>query len=148
VPQAGGADPDGVGAGELALARELRRLLGRDPPPVSATVWTGPIFHGHSHAVSVRLRRPLAPDEARGLLAKAPGVKVVDSPAEGVYPMPMLAVNDDAVLVGRIRRVPSEERGLALLVTGDNLRRGAVTTALAVARSLVGRGLVPVPPHR
>jgi aspartate-semialdehyde dehydrogenase len=75
-------------------------------------------------------------------------VKVVDSPAEGVYPMPMLAVNDDAVLVGRIRREPGEERGLALLVTGDNLRRGAATTALAVARSLVGRDLVPVHPHR
>jgi aspartate-semialdehyde dehydrogenase len=152
VPQAGAVGPEGISAGERDVARELRRLLGADPgsapPSVSATVWVAPLFHGHSHAVSLRLRRTLAPDEARGLLSKAPGVKVLDAPMEGVYPMPMLAVNDDSVLVGRIRGDPGHDRVLHLLVTGDNLRRGAAATAVSVARSLTGRGLLPLHPHR
>jgi aspartate-semialdehyde dehydrogenase len=68
-------------------------------------------------------------------------VKVLDSPSEGVYPMPMLAVNDGAALVGRIREDPSQENGLDLIVAADNLHRGAATTALAIARLLAEKHL-------
>ena len=100
-----------------------------------------PVFYGHLHALSVKLRRPLPVGEAREVLRKAPGVKVLDAPREGVYPMPMLAVNDDAVLVGRLRADPSQEHGLELLVAGDNLRQGGAATAVEIAKLLAEQHL-------
>jgi aspartate-semialdehyde dehydrogenase len=91
--------------------------------------------------VSVRTRRPLPAAEARALLAAAPRVKVLDTPGESVYPMPMLAVNDEAVLVGRIRDDATQENGLALFVAGDNLCQGGAAAAIRVARLLAERHL-------
>jgi aspartate-semialdehyde dehydrogenase len=65
-------------------------------------------------------------------------VKVLDAPAERVYPMPMLSVHDESALVGRIREDPTQENGLDLFVVGDNLRLGAAVNALAIARLLAG----------
>ena len=64
-------------------------------------------------------------------------MKVIDAPAERVYPMPMLAVNDDSVLVGRVRDDPSQENGLDLFVVADNLRRGAAGNAVRIAEAWV-----------
>jgi aspartate-semialdehyde dehydrogenase len=74
--------------------------------------------------------------DARELLRAAPGVKVLDAPAEGIYPMPMLAVNDDAVLVGRLR---ARDDGLDLVLAGDNLRLGGAASAIGAARLLAER---------
>ncbi len=141
VPQVGALGAGGAAEEERRLVEETRRLLGARAPLVSATALQVPLFHGLAQTVNVRTARPLGAEAARGLLRAAPGVKVLDLPAEGVYPMPMLAVNDDAVLVGRIREDPSQAHGLDLVVAGDNLRRGAATTALGVARLLLVAGL-------
>ncbi len=143
VPQVGALAADGSTDEERRLAAETRRLLGDGAPRISATALHVPLFYGVSQTVNVRTARTLSATAARDALRGARGVKVVDDPAQGVYPMPMLAVNDDAVLVGRIRDDASQERGLDLVIAGDNLRRGAAATALGVAELLLERHVAP-----
>ena len=80
--------------------------------------------------------RPLSVEEARRLLRKAPGVRVVDEPSAGRYPLSIDAAGRDEVLVGRLRRDESVPNGLALWVSGDNLRKGAATNAVQIAELL------------
>ncbi len=137
VPQVGAFLADGSTEEEAAVGSELRRLLAEAALPVSATAVRVPVFYGHGLVVNVRTRRPLPAEAARAALRAAPGVKVIDAPAERVYPMPMLAVNDDAVLAGRIRGDGASEAGLDLFVVADNLRRGAAGNAVRIAEAWV-----------
>jgi aspartate-semialdehyde dehydrogenase len=132
---------------ERKVMAETRKILGVSESElgISATCARVPVFVGHSESINVQTREPLAPDDCRALLASAPGVVVVDAPAEGVYPLPTAAAGRDEVLVGRIRRDPSHERCLNLWVVGDNLRKGAATNAVQVAELLHARGLIRVP---
>lgn len=141
VPQVGAFGATGATEDEERLVEETRRLLGRPALPVSATSVRVPLFHTHSLTVNVVTERPLEPEAARELLRKAPGVKVVDDPANAIYPMPLLAAAEDEVLAGRIRRDPSHPRGLELFLVVENLRKGA-TSAVQVAELLVERGLL------
>ncbi|MGC4000830.1 MAG: aspartate-semialdehyde dehydrogenase [Anaeromyxobacter sp.] len=136
VPQVGTFGPDGRTAAEGALPGELRRVLGAPGLAASATAVRVPVFYGLTAVIGVTLARPLAPDEARTLLRAAPGVKVLDAPGDGIYPMPMLTVNDDAVLVGRVRADPSHPRGLELVLVTDELRQGVAVNAVRVAERL------------
>jgi aspartate-semialdehyde dehydrogenase len=141
VPQIGAFDVGGDGAstGEQELVREARAILGAPSLPIGATAIRVPVFYGHSLAIDLRTERPLSVAAAREALRAAPGVKVVDDPAERVYPMPMLAVNDDAVHAGRIRVDPSQENGLELFAVGDDLRTGGATNLVRVALLLAER---------
>ena len=141
VPQAGAFGPSGASEEELGLTVELARVLGPPFFRIAATVVRVPVFHGHLHAVSLATERPAKVEDVREALRSAQCVKVLDAPGEGVYPMPMLAVNDDAVLVGRVRADPTVERGLALVVVGDNLRQGAAVNAVRVSKLLAERHL-------
>jgi aspartate-semialdehyde dehydrogenase len=87
---AGGATEE-----EAKIVRETRKVLGDPDLAVSATAVRVPVFFGHSAAVNVATRRPLGAERARAILAKAPGVKVVDDPAQRIYPMPMLVGSED-----------------------------------------------------
>ncbi|HET8733511.1 MAG TPA: aspartate-semialdehyde dehydrogenase [Anaeromyxobacteraceae bacterium] len=135
VPQVGAFLPDGGTEEEGALGSEIRRLLGEPALPVSATAIRVPVFYGHGLVLNVRTARPLSAEAARTVLRAAPGVKVIDQPGERVYPMPMLAVNDDAVLAGRVRGDGASEAGLDLFVVADNLRRGAAGNAVRIAET-------------
>jgi aspartate-semialdehyde dehydrogenase len=104
-----------------------------------------PVWRGHSEAVWIETREPLGAERARALLRDAPGVRVVDDPAAGAYPLPSAAAGTDDVLVGRIRDDASRRNGLSLFVVADNLRKGAATNGVQIAELLVGRGLVRVP---
>jgi len=139
LPLVGPAGADGIAVHEARLAGELRRLLGLPGLAVGATAVQVPVFHGHAAAVHLALRRPLSPEAAREALRAAPGVKVLDQPSEGVYPMPQLALNDDAVLVGRLRADAALEHGLALFLALDNLRAGGATNLVRLARLLARR---------
>jgi aspartate-semialdehyde dehydrogenase len=132
---------------ERKLMRETRKILdlSEDELPISATCARVPVVTGHSESVNVQTREPMSPEECRELLAVAPGVVVVDSPADGVYPLAIDAAGRDEVLVGRIRRDPSHERCLNLWIVGDNLRKGAATNAIQIAELLHERNLVRVP---
>jgi aspartate-semialdehyde dehydrogenase len=139
VPQVGELGPDGVSTQEAQLVRETRRLLGLPGLPIGATAVRVPVFYGHAAALHLGLSRPLPVDEARAALRQAPAVKVLDQPGEGIYPMPMLAVNDDAVLVGRLRPDPALPNGLALFLSIDNLRKGGATNLVQLAELLAAR---------
>lgn len=141
VPHVGSFGLGGRTDEESRTAAEVRRVLGEPELPLSVTSVRVPVFFAHTQLVWLRTRRKLPVEEARQALRNGAGLKLVDDPAERVYPMPMLAVNDNAVLVGRVREDVSQEDGLELVVCGDNLRAGAASNAVAVARLLVERGL-------
>ncbi|HXF01210.1 MAG TPA: aspartate-semialdehyde dehydrogenase [Solirubrobacterales bacterium] len=129
---------------ERKMMAETRKILGvgEEELQISATCVRVPVLYGESESINVQTRDPLSPEDCRELLAQAPGVVVVDAPAEGVYPLASDAAGRDDVLVGRIRRDPSHERCLNLWVVGDNLRKGAATNAVQVAELLHQRGLI------
>ena len=135
-------DGDDYTTEERKCMRETQKILGRDDLAVSATCARVPVYTGHSVSANVQTRDELSPEECRELLSSAPGLVVVDDPANGIYPLAIDAAGRDDVLVGRIRRDPSHERCLNLWIVGDNLRKGAATNAVQVAELLAGRGLL------
>jgi aspartate-semialdehyde dehydrogenase len=130
---------------ETKLVRETHKILGDSGIAISATCVRVPVWRGHSEAVWIETREPLGAERARELLARAPGVRVVDDPAAAAYPVPSQAVGTDDVLVGRIRTDSTRRNGLSLWVVADNLRKGAATNGVQIAELLMQRGLVRVP---
>jgi len=118
---------------EWKLRAETRKILGEPDLPLQATCVRVPVLVGHAQAVWVETERPLAPDEARELLAAAPHVELAD------FPTPGSAAGRDTVQVGRIRRDATSERGLALWIVNDNLRKGAALNAVQIAETLLAR---------
>lgn len=119
---------------ELKLRDESRKILDIPGLPVSGTCVRVPVYSGHSLSINAEFERPLSPEAAVELLRNAPGVVLSD------VPNPLDATGQDPVFVGRVRRDPTVEHGLALFVVGDNLRKGAALNAVQVAEVLVGRG--------
>ena len=141
IPACDAFSEEGYTKEELKLANETRKIL--DPViRVTATAVRVPVTGGHSEAVNVEFDKEYDLAEVRSLLAEAPGVELVDDPAGNSYPMPILAHDRDAVLVGRLRRDLTQERTLNLWIVADNLRKGAATNAVQIAEVLVERGLV------
>ena len=135
-------DGDDYTTEERKCMRETRKILGREDIGVSATCVRVPVYTGHSVSANVQTREPLSPEECREVLAAAPGLSVLDDPANGLYPTALDAAGRDDVMVGRIRRDPSHERCLNLWIVGDNLRKGAATNAVQLAELLVERDLL------
>ncbi len=133
IPLAGSVREAGYTSEEWKLVRETRKILHDEAIAVTATCVRVPVFVGHSMAVNVRFRSPLGADEARSLLAAAPGVRLAADDA----PTPLEGAGVDPVLVGRVREDPSEARTLDLWVTGDNLRKGAALNAVQMAEVIV-----------
>jgi aspartate-semialdehyde dehydrogenase len=123
---------------EWKLRAETRKILGLPDLPVHATCVRVPVLVGHAQAVWLETERPLTPEEAREALAASSQVELTDLPTPGE------AAGRDRVLVGRIRRDAAEqERGLALWIVGDNLRKGAALNAVQIAELLLARRLLP-----
>jgi aspartate-semialdehyde dehydrogenase len=118
---------------ERKLRDESRKILGIPDLAVSGTCVTVPVYTGHSLSINAEFEQPLAPERARELLAGAAGVELV-----GV-PNPLLATGADPTYVGRVRRDPGVRNGLALFVSGDNLRKGAALNAVQIAEALLER---------
>src|SRR6516162_809009 len=135
VPLAGSLvdDDSGETDEDQKLRFESRKILGIPDLMVSGTCVRVPVFTGHSLSINAEFARPLSPERARELLDGAPGVKVVD------VPTPLAAAGVDESLVGRIRHDPGvpDGRGLALFVSGDNLRKGAALNTIQIAELLV-----------
>ncbi len=121
---------------EWKMRVETPKIL-ETPVELHATCVRVPVSAGHSEAVWIETERPVDPAAARAALAAAPGVEVVDDPARLAYPTAIDAAQRDEVLVGRIRRDPTVENGLAFWVVADNLRKGAATNAVQIAEGLV-----------
>jgi aspartate-semialdehyde dehydrogenase len=125
-------DFDGVEFDEEAKLRdETRKILELPELPISATCVRVPVLVGHAESIWVETEEPLTPEQATSVLAAAPGIRLEQ------FPTPRGAAGGDDVLVGRIRRDPTAERGLALFVVGDNLRQGAALNAIQIAELLL-----------
>ena len=137
VPLAGSIVDDGSEETdeEQKLRNESRRILHTPDLAVSGTCVRVPVYTGHTLTIHAEFAGDITPDQARALLAEAPGVRVVD------VPTPLEAAGRDEVLVGRIRHDQAVEgnRGLVLVVSGDNLRKGAALNAVQVAEVVAAR---------
>lgn len=133
--------PDGYNEEERKLLLETRKMWSDDAVRVTATCVRVPVLRAHSEAINMTFRRPLSERDARELLAKAPGVRIVDDRATNRFPEPIHAAGGDDVLVGRIRADTSQApgMGLELFVSGDQIRKGAALNAVQIAERLMGR---------
>jgi aspartate-semialdehyde dehydrogenase len=122
---------------ELKMVNETKKILGDPSIKVTATCVRVPVFYGHSEAVNIQTRRKISVEEARELLRRAPGVTVIDEPADKKYPMPAMAAHTDDVYVGRIRADDTIKNGLNLWVVSDNVRKGAALNAVQIAEELL-----------
>ncbi len=136
LPLAGKLVEDGLGETdeEQKWRNEARKILRLPDLAVSATCVRVPVFTGHCNAITAEFERPISSAEARSILSAAPGVSLDD------LPTPLKAAGGDVSLVGRIRQDLSrrDDRGLALFVAGDNLRKGAALNAVQIAEVLAG----------
>ena len=142
IPQAGDFVDNGYTTEEEKLVNETRKILRDGQIAITATATRVPVTGGHSEAVNVETERPFEIDEVRKLLEAMPGVIVKDDPSNSIYPMPLYAFDKDEVFVGRIRRDYSIANGLNLWVVSDNIRKGAATNAVQIAKYLIESKLV------
>jgi aspartate-semialdehyde dehydrogenase len=133
---------DGYTREEWKMMVETRKIMHQPEMPVSATCVRVPVYTSHSEAVQIELSREMSADEARKILAVAPGVKVLDNPDVNHYPMPWQAAGTDDVFVGRIRADSSLKTGLAMWVVADNLRKGAALNTVQIAEEMIKRNHV------
>lgn len=124
---------------ETKVINETRKIFADPAIQISVTCVRVPVLRAHTVAITLECEEPIGPDEARALLADAPGCRLVDDPERNHFPMPLEATGQDDILVGRIRRDLSDSSGrsLSLLVAGDQLRKGAALNAVQIAELLL-----------
>ncbi len=130
--------PEGYCEEEMKMVKETRKMFHRDDLNITATTIRVPVMRAHSEAINLEFEMPMEVEEARSILARAPGVKIVDDRERNYFPMPIEASGQDEVLVGRIRQDISQadNMGLDLWVSGDQLRKGAALNAVQIAERL------------
>jgi aspartate-semialdehyde dehydrogenase len=128
---------------EWKLVEETRKIMHDATLAISATCVRVPVFKGHGESVQLEFEHPMSADEARDILAQAPGVRVLDDPTVSLYPQPWSAAGTDEVFVGRIRKDASSPNGLVMWVVADNLRKGAALNAIQIAEAVIKQSLIP-----
>ena len=130
---------NGYNEEEIKMVQETRKIFTDARIMVTATCVRVPVPRAHCESINLEFERPITPAQVRDILAKAPGVRIVDDPAANHFPMPLEASGQDNVLVGRIRQDISREdgRGIDLFVAGDQIRKGAATNAVQIAERLI-----------
>ena len=131
----------GYYAEEIKMVREPRKIYGEPNMAVSATCVRVPVLNAHSESINVQFEKKITADEAKELLASAPGLKLVDDPARSVYPLAIDAAGKDEVFVGRVRQDTSAENCLDLWCVSDNIRKGAALNAVQIAEKMIEMGL-------
>ena len=121
---------------ELKMVNETRKIMGIPELRLSATCVRVPVLRAHSEAVNIEFFEPFAVDEARALLAQAPGVELLEDFAANRFPMPTDVTGRDPVAVGRIRQDLSDPNALELWLCGDQIRKGAALNAIQIAELL------------
>ena len=133
--------PNGYTKEEIKMVNETRKILEDDTIGVTATTVRVPVFHSHSESVNVETKEPISAREVKLLLENTPGIKVVDDPANNLYPLATDAAGQDLTLVGRIRDDDSIANGINMWIVADNIRKGAATNAVQIARVLAEKYL-------
>jgi aspartate-semialdehyde dehydrogenase len=137
IPQIDSFTDGGYTKEEMKMVNEARKILGLENLAISCTCVRVPVFFGHSEACLVETVMEPSVDKVRQCLGEFPGVKVVDDPANQMYPMPLYSEDTDDVYVGRIRKDLSFSHGILYWLVADNLRRGAATNACNIVKSLL-----------
>ena len=137
IPQIGGEQFEGYTSEEMKLHNEGRKIMHLPELNVTCTCVRVPVVRSHSISVSCHFDVPVSVEQAREVIAKAPGVKLVDDLSKKMYPMPLETSDQDLVFVGRIRPDITDKCGLALWCCGDQVRKGAATNAIQIAELLV-----------
>ncbi|WP_087069360.1 aspartate-semialdehyde dehydrogenase [Cyanobium sp. NIES-981] len=129
--------PNGYCEEELKMLHETRKIMGLPELRLSATCVRVPVLRAHSEAVNIRFEEPFPVDEARALLARAPGVELIENFETNRFPMPTDVTGRDPVAVGRIRQDLSDPNALELWLCGDQIRKGAALNAVQIAELLL-----------
>jgi len=129
--------PDGYTKEEMKLQNEGRKIMHHPGLRASITCVRVPVYRAHSVAISAEFEKPITPEAAREVLARAPGIDVVDNPAKNEYPMPLYVTEKYNCQVGRIRTDCALDNGLAFWVAGDQLLKGAALNAVQIAELLL-----------
>ena len=137
IPQIGGEQFEGYTSEEMKMQNEGRKIMHLPELKVSCTCVRVPVVRSHSISVSCHFDVPVTVEQAREVIAKAPGCKLVDDLKNKQYPMPLDTSDQDIVFVGRIRPDLTDDNGLCLWCCGDQVRKGAATNAIQIAELLV-----------
>jgi aspartate-semialdehyde dehydrogenase len=121
---------------EMKMSQETCKIMGDDNLKVTATAVRVPVSGGHSESVNIELQRDFKENDIREILSNQSGVVVIDNPSMNGYPMPLHAEGKDEVFVGRIRRDYSQPNTFNCWIVADNLRKGAATNAVQIAKVL------------
>ena len=138
IPQIDVFTDNGYTKEEMKMYNETRKIMHSDVR-VSATCVRVPALRSHSESIWVETERPVSVEQAREAFAAAPGLVLMDNPAEKEYPMPLYLAGKDPVYVGRIRKDLSDDCGLAFWIVGDQIRKGAALNAVQIAEYLISR---------
>lgn len=142
IPQIDVFQDNGYTKEEMKMVLETNKIMGDDAIKVTATTVRVPVTAGHSESVNIEFHNDFDEHEVKQLLSDFPGVIVVDNPAMNSYPMPLDAAGKDEVFVGRIRRDYSQPNTLNCWIVADNLRKGAATNAVQIAKVLHNNGWI------
>ncbi|MEE3182068.1 MAG: aspartate-semialdehyde dehydrogenase [Planctomycetota bacterium] len=121
---------------EMKMVLETRKIMGIEGVPISATCVRVPVERAHSESIQVSTESPLELEAVRAAFEAAPGLQVIDEPAEDLYPTPLQAAGQDDVYVGRLRRHPDEEETCDFWVVGDQIRKGAALNTIQIAEEI------------
>ncbi len=122
---------------EMKMVNETHKIFGDDTVKITATTVRVPVFNSHSESINVQLKKDYDLAEVRSLLASAPGVILMDDPANNVYPLASIADGHDEVYVGRLRSDDTVNYGLNIFIVADNIRKGAATNAVQIAEAYI-----------
>ena len=137
IPQIGGEQVDGYTSEEMKLQNEGRKIMHLPELKVTCTCVRVPVVRSHSISVTCHFDKKVTVEQARQVIANAPGCKLVDDLANKQYPMPLDTTDQDIVFVGRIRPDLTDENAVALWCCGDQVRKGAATNAIQIAELLI-----------
>ncbi len=133
---------DGYTKEEYKMIHETRKILGDQNLKITATTVRVPVFNSHSESINVELEKPFDLKDVKALFENGEGIVLVDDPANNAYPMAIAASGTDSVYVGRLRRDASVENGLNLWVVADNIRKGAATNTVQIAKYMIDHDLI------
>jgi aspartate-semialdehyde dehydrogenase len=142
LPHAGKFMENGYTDEEMKLTNETRKILNAPSIAVTATIARVPVMVGHSESVNIEFLKEFDIEEVKSLLQQTSGIVLQDEPTNNIYPMPLFAEGKNEVFVGRIRRDESQPKSLNLWIVSDNLRKGAATNAVQIAKYLIHHQLV------
>jgi aspartate-semialdehyde dehydrogenase len=137
IPQIDDFLPSGYTKEEMKMVNETRKIMGDDSIDVCPTCVRVPVLYSHSESILVETEWPITPEAARAVWSSAPGLVVVDDPANRSYPLPAAAAHRDEVFVGRIRQDLNRPNALLFWCVSDNLHKGAATNAVQIAEELL-----------